>query len=466
MAAQPPQPHITILPSPGLGHVTPLLELANHLVTHHSFKVSFLLYPSDSSTASDQLCRPATLPSDLHIIDLPPPDFSNIAVDDNDFVSHPPIPPVCTLIIDHPVTVLVVDMFFIDAIDVANELSIPTYLFFTSSTNLLAFSFYFPTLDQELNGDFSDLQMINIPGCKGMPVTDMFDILFDRRVLPMITRFAEVAGILVNTWEELEPITLHAMRENPFFVQRPPATATPPVYTVGPVIKMNEPVTETTHRCLTWLDKQPQNSVVYVSFGSGGTLSSEQIIELAWGLELSKQRFIWVVRRPIDSNASATYFGGDGENNPVEYLPEGFLGRTKEVGLVVPSWGPQVAVLSHLSTGGFLSHCGWNSVLESIPNGVPMIAWPLYAEQGMNSWFLVEDIGVAVRAVGAEQRSVMRREEVARVVRMVVEGEEGKVTRCRTIELQQSAKRALDCGGSSSLSLSQVAQSWKTQPKN
>ncbi|CAK9178550.1 unnamed protein product [Ilex paraguariensis] len=140
------------------------------------------------------------------------------------------------------------------------------------------------------------------------------------------------------------------------------------------------------------------------------------------GLELSNQRFIWIVRRPIDSNACGSYFGGDRENNPVEYLPEGFLERTKEVGLVVPSWGPQVAVLSHLSTSGFLTHCGWNSVLESISHGVPMIAWPLYTEQGMNAWFLEEEIGVAVKPIRVEQRSLVRREEIARVVRLVMEG--------------------------------------------
>jgi hydroquinone glucosyltransferase len=170
-----------------------------------------------------------------------------------------------------------------------------------------------------------------------------------------------------------------------------------------------------------------------------------------------------VARKPSDASASATFFnvGGDFKvNDPKAYLPKGFLQRTKEVGLVVPTWAPQVAVLRHPSTGAFVSHCGWNSTLESMTHGVPMITWPLYTEQRMNATMLAEEVGVAVKP--AFKKGVVDREEIERVVRLVIEGEEGKVLRRRARELKDSAVKAVEFGGSSYESLSQVVKQWKT----
>jgi hydroquinone glucosyltransferase len=133
-----------------------------------------------------------------------------------------------------------------------------------------------------------------------------------------------------------------------------------------------------------------------VSFGSGGTLSQEQIVELALGLELSNHKFLWVVRAPSNS-ANAAYLSAQNDVDPLQFLPSGFLERTKEKGLVIPSWAPQIQILSHNSVGGFLTHCGWNSILESVVHGVPLITWPLFAEQKMNAVMLSEGIEVGLR---------------------------------------------------------------------
>jgi hydroquinone glucosyltransferase len=126
-------------------------------------------------------------------------------------------------------------------------------------------------------------------------------------------------------------------------------------------------------------------SVLYVYFGSGGTLSTEQTTELAAGLEASEQKFLWVVHFPSDKDRSAGYFGTSsaehGNDDPLSYLPEGFVERTSGTGLAVPLWAPQVEILNQPAVGGFLSHCGWNSTLESAAAGVPMVAWPLFADQ-------------------------------------------------------------------------------------
>ncbi|XP_035830836.1 anthocyanidin 3-O-glucosyltransferase 5-like [Helianthus annuus] len=179
-------------------------------------------------------------------------------------------------------------------------------------------------------------------------------------------------GMLINTWEDLEPQTLNALRTNEILRS---VVKYKPVYTVGPVNKRYEP-DGLKGEVVEWLVKQPDRSVIYVSFGSEGTISAEQINEFGMG---------WIIFKPGQSDATR------------DYLPEGFLTRTQKVGLVVSSWAPQVEILNHTSVAGFLTHCGWNSTLESVTNGVPMIAWPLYAEQKMNAAMLTEELKVAVR---------------------------------------------------------------------
>lgn len=126
------------------------------------------------------------------------------------------------------------------------------------------------------------------------------------------------------------------------------------------------------NQCLAWLNRQPESSVVYVSFGSVAVLSLPQIHELALGLEESGERFLLVLRPPPNP-----------ENLPL--LPEGFEERTKGRGFVRFGWAPQLYVLSHRALAGFMTHCGWNSTLEAICRGVPMLTWPIQAEQAMNS---------------------------------------------------------------------------------
>ncbi|CAL9118547.1 unnamed protein product [Musa acuminata var. zebrina] len=181
------------------------------------------------------------------------------------------------------------------------------------------------------------------------------------------------------------------------------------------------------------------------------------------GLEASQQRFLWVANRPHEHDASATFFGAKSDDDdPGSFLPEGFLERTKALGLVVPRWAPQVAVLGHAATGGFVTHCGWNSTLEGLVHGVPLIAWPLYAEQKMNAVLLAEDAKVALR-VEADEDGLARREEIARANGCLMEGEEGKRLQRRARELRDAAARAMEGGGNSCMAMLDVAEKWKRQ---
>ncbi|KAH7849836.1 hypothetical protein Vadar_023637 [Vaccinium darrowii] len=458
-----------------MGHIIPLFELAKRLVTHHHFHVSFLVITTADPlpAAKTNLLCSSTVPSGLHIIYLPPVDVSNLVAD-----IPPGLTPLCIMVqhslklslrsvllrLTRPVA-LVIDLFGTDAFEVCDELSIPVYSFFTNSASFLAFSLYLPTLDRETEGEIVDIPgPVQVPGCRPIHTHDLLEQVQDRKsdeykwFFLHMSRLPKAAGILTNSWKDLEPVPLLALKENPFFLNIP----TPPVHPIGPLIEEDEPITESGKEILSWLDKQKPDSVLFVALGSGGTLSSKQLSELAFGLELSQQHFILVTRKPNDASAMGAFYSAGGkEDDPETYLPEGFAKRTEGVGLVVPSWAPQVAVLRHASTGGFFSHCGWNSTLESVVQGVPMITWPLYAEQKMNAAQLVEEVGVAVRPVVELGKEVVGREEIERVVRLVMEGKEGKFIRQRAKELRDSARIALELGGSSFDSLTHVAKAWK-----
>ena len=126
----------------------------------------------------------------------------------------------------------------------------------------------------------------------------------------------------------------------------------------------------------------------------------------------------------------------------------------------VPSWAPQVQILSHSSVGGFLTHCGWNSTLESVLHGVPLITWPLYAEQRMNAVVLCEDLKVGLRPRVGEN-GLVERKEIADVVKRLMEGREGGEMRKRMKKLEVAAVNALKEDGSSTKTLSELALMWK-----
>ncbi|KAL3360460.1 hypothetical protein AABB24_013734, partial [Solanum stoloniferum] len=185
------------------------------------------------------------------------------------------------------------------------------------------------------------------------------------------------------------------------------------------------------NECLNWLNHQPINSVVYVSFGSITKLEAEQMEELAWGLKNSNNNFLWVVRSTEESK-----------------LPKNFLEElTIEKGLVV-SWCPQLQVLEHESIGCFLTHCGWNSTLEAISLGVPMVAMPQWTDQPTNAKFVKDVWEIGVRAK-QDEKGIVRREVIEECIKLVMEEEKGKLIRENANKWKEMARNAVDEGGSS-----------------
>ncbi|KAI5656423.1 hypothetical protein M9H77_25216 [Catharanthus roseus] len=178
---------------------------------------------------------------------------------------------------------------------------------------------------------------------------------------------------------------------------------------------------------IQWLDKKSHRSSVFVSFGSEYFLNMQEIEEIAIGLELSNVNFIWVLRFP------------KGEDTKIEeVLPEGFLDRVKTKGRIVHGWAPQARILGHPSIGGFVSHCGWNSVMESIQIGVPIIAMPMNLDQPFNARLVVE-IGVGIE-VGRDENGKLKRERIGEVIKEVAIGKKGEKLRKTAKDLGQKLR--------------------------
>ncbi|KAI3921632.1 hypothetical protein MKW92_018831 [Papaver armeniacum] len=214
------------------------------------------------------------------------------------------------------------------------------------------------------------------------------------------------------------------------------------------------------HSILDWLDSKQQNSVIYVSFGSMSKLSSAQLTEIATGLEDSRCSFIWVVRKITA-----------GEEN---FLPEGFEERIQGKGLIIREWAPQVLILDHPAVGGFMTHCGWNSILEGISAGVPMVTWPMFAEQFYNEIFVTEVLKIGSK-VGAEEWNdwvqttdvSVKMEKISKALTQLMtdDGDENKEMRRRVAELSEKAKSAVREDGSSYVQFTALIEELKLYNK-
>jgi hypothetical protein len=359
-----------------------------------------------------------------------------------------------------PAAALVVDIFCTPALDVSRELAVPAYVYFTSSATLLALLLRSPTLHEEVEVEFEEMEgAVDVPGLPPVPPSFLPRTMLDRKI-PTYTwfvytgrRFMEADGIIVNTAAELEPGVLAAIAGG----RCTRGLHTPTVYPIGPAISISQPTTEQGHECVRWLDSQPPASVLFLCFGSKGSLSTSQVLEIANGLERSGHRFLWVLRGlPGDTSHGVR---DPTDANLAEVLPEGFLEKTKELGLVWPKRAPQKEILAHASIGGFVTHCGWNSILESLWFGVPMLPWQLDADQHLNAFALAHDMGVAVPLEADRKRdNYVEAPELERAVRSLMGGgEEGRKAKEKAMEMKLVCRNAVEQSGSSYASLERLS---------
>ncbi|KAL3530814.1 hypothetical protein ACH5RR_010136 [Cinchona calisaya] len=258
---------------------------------------------------------------------------------------------------------------------------------------------------------------------------------------PVLEFFANVSNlgssvaIIWNTNQELDHIALSQLQrhyEVPFFP-------------IGPFNKMAPPSStsflEEERNCMEWLDKQDPNSVLYISLGSLASIEKKELEETAWGLANSGQPFLWVIR-PSSVNGSEW----------IEQLPKGFQEAVGERGCIV-KWSPQKEVLAHSAVGGFLTHCGWNSTLESLCEAVPMICRPCFADQLTNARYLTH-----VWNVGLELENVTDRVAIEKTIKKLMVDNEGNEMRKRVLEMKQKLETSIQKGGSSYRSLNELTE--------
>ncbi|KFK36551.1 hypothetical protein AALP_AA4G138400 [Arabis alpina] len=272
-------------------------------------------------------------------------------------------------------------------------------------------------------------------------------------------------GVIVNTFEELEPAYVRDYKK----------VKAGKVWSIGPVSLCNKVGADKAERgnkaaidqdeCTKWLDTKEEGSVLYVCLGSICNLPLSQLKELGLGLEESQRPFIWVIR------------GWEKYNELVEWISEsGYKARIKERGLLIRGWSPQMLILSHPAVGGFLTHCGWNSTLEGITSGVPLITWPLFGDQFCNEKLAVQVLKVGVRAGveklmrwGEEEEIgvLVDKEGVKKLVEELMgESDDAKERRRRAKELGELAHKAVEEGGTSHSNITILLEDIMQQAQN
>ncbi|XP_058087002.1 7-deoxyloganetin glucosyltransferase-like [Magnolia sinica] len=456
------KPHAVCIPYPSQGHVNPLLKLAK-ILHSRGFYITFVntefnhnrLLRSRGSHSLDGLddFRFETIPDGL------PPSDCNATQDipalcnsttKNCLVPFRHLVTKLNKAADMPkVSCIVSDGIMSFALPVAEELGIPNVSFWTPSAcgfmgylhyrNLIERGFI-PLKDESyLTNGYLDTPIDWVPGMKGIRLrdfpsfirtTDPNDIMLNFKI-NQAGRATKASAVILNTFDDMERDVLDAIK-----------AMIPNIYTIGPLSILCNQLPESPlmsigsnlwkedKGCLDWLDTKEARSVVFVNFGSITVMTDHQLKEFAWGLANSNHQFLWIIRPDLVKGESAM-------------LPQEFLDGTKERGLLA-NWCPQEQVLAHPSMGGFLTHCGWNSTLESVYNGVPVICWPFFAEQQTNCRYACIHWGI-----GMEIDNEVKREEVEGLVREMMEGEKGKEMKKNAMKLKECAENAVKQGGSS-----------------
>ncbi|KAL8166982.1 hypothetical protein V2J09_008481 [Rumex salicifolius] len=442
----PPPPHIIIISTSRHGPHHPVIEFAKHLFYQFTFIVAI-------TTTSAQTSFISSLPAGIYVVFLPAADFSDTPSGSR--ISPSPALPYPALYLTYAISsltsssvvALVANFFSTRAFDdVAVEFELCRYMFFPSTTLCLSLLLYLDELDTTTSCEYANLvEPVNIPGCVSVHDKDLLNADLDRKndaykwVLHHVKRYNLVEGIIINTFEALEKgaITMLSLHEpgNPL------------------ICPTSSVESRDWSEISEWLDEQPRGFVLFSCFGTYWSHLSEQQTKLALGLEKSEHTFLWVIKSPKDSVS---------QHDPLWSLSKGFLERAKRKGLVVQKWAPQIEILSHGSTGRFLSHCGWNSTLESVVYVVSLITWLLYAEQKMNVVVLAEELEVGLRPM-ARPDGVVGRDKIARVGRELMDGKEGRQIRTQMKELKDEANAALSKDGSSTHALEEIAQIWNSK---
>ncbi|KAK9707073.1 hypothetical protein RND81_07G170800 [Saponaria officinalis] len=471
MTAEPRQLRVVFLPFMASGHTIPMLDIVRLFAARDCIKSTVITTPVNAPNISSSLencVTGATSTIDVHIIPFPareaglPEGIENLdQVTSQDmyskfiFSAQLLRDPVERFLEDIRPDCLIADFFFPFATDIAAKLGIPRLDFHGTG--------FFPKCAMGILRQYepqktvlSDDEPFILPKLPHQVKLTKSQV--ERRGIDNsgITQFIGVAmeagmrcyGEIFNSFYDLEPDYVDYYRN----------VLKKKCWHIGPVSLSNRRMDEkffrgknsalNEHECLEWLDSKEPESVIYICFGSTTKFSGPQLKEIALALESSGQQFIWVLQK---------------DKGDEEWLRDGFEERMHNKGLIVRGWAPQVVILGHKAVGGFVTHCGWNSTLEGISAGLPMVTWPVFAEQFLNEKLITDILKIGVQ-VGSKQWNVMsegtflKSGEIGAALKRVMKGSDALEMRNRAKKLKDFAREAVDEGGSSYCNLSSLIQ--------
>ncbi|XP_058109373.1 UDP-glycosyltransferase 76B1-like [Magnolia sinica] len=437
-------PHLVLIPLPLQGHLNPMLQLAT-LLHSKGFLITIVHTQFNSPNPSNHPnFNFEPIPDGLSDDRAAAMDIIMLVAALNVAYKAPSEELLRRLVLENPygpIKCIISDAMMHFTQDVASILNIPRVVIRTSSAISFAAFTAFPLLkqkgclsvqDHQLKAPVPELPPLrfkDLPS-NGLATCDP-DTLY-HLVTHMVDGVRAASAVIWNAFDYLERTTLTKIQQD-FPI---------PNFPVGPLHKhassSSSSLLPQDHSCIAWLNKQAHGSVLYVSFGSLVAMEESALVETAWGLANSDQPFLWVVR-------PGSVHGSDW----VE-LPEGFKEKTKGRGLIV-KWAPQQEVLAHPAVGGFWTHSGWNSTLESICEGVPMLCSPWFGDQRVNARYVDH-----VWRVGMELENGFERREIEQAIKTVMVRNDGQEMRARIKDLKENADRCLRKGGSSYESLNSL----------
>ncbi|XVF32010.1 hypothetical protein REPUB_Repub17cG0044500 [Reevesia pubescens] len=403
--------HVLLFPFPAQGHTNPILHFANRLVSK-GVKASLVttVFLSKSSMFSDP-----TGSIDLQIISdgFDEGGYDQASSGDvytQTFWSVGPknLASLIKKLVDtaHPIHALVYDGTIPWALDVAKQYGIPLAVFFTQSCDVN--NIYYHVNRGLLQLPFPGPTFSNVDRADWVIFKIFYEL--EKEAVDWMSKFWKVMTVGPTIPSMYLDKTLENEKDH------------------GMIFNLFKP---NTSAYMSWLNGKPKGSVIYVSFGSLASAGDEQMAELVWALKGSNCYFLWVVRETEEAK-----------------LPNKFRKETSEKGLVV-SWCPQLEVLSHESIGCFLTHCGFNSVLEALSLGVLMLTMPQWTDQTTNAKYVEDVLGIGIRA-RLDERGIVRKEIIEQCIKeLLMEGEKCKEIKKNTIKWKNLAKKAVHEGGSS-----------------
>uniref|UniRef100_A0A0D9WPE5 UDP-glycosyltransferase CGT n=1 Tax=Leersia perrieri TaxID=77586 RepID=A0A0D9WPE5_9ORYZ len=383
------RPHVVFVPSAGMGHLLPFIRFITALSSHDAVDISVVtVLPTVSAAEADHLAALFNKFPGIRRVDFQLLPFDAAA----EFPGADPfilrwealrrsMHLIGTAIagLTPRATAVVSDVTLVSHVNpIAKDLGIQCHVLFVSSATMMSLLSYFPIYLDEKKNPHAGVGDVDVPGVCLMkrswlpqPLLDL-EKLFTKQFIENGREIVKTDGVLINTFDALEPVALGALRDGKV------VAGFPTVFAVGPYSSLAATASETVATTaeadddgsppMAWLRQQPARSVVYVAFGNRSAVSHEQLREIAAGLETSGCRFLWILK--------TTVVDRDDHAGVRDVLGEGFMERVEGRGFVTKDWVDQEAVLRHPAVGMFLSHSGWNSVTEAAAAGVPLLAWP------------------------------------------------------------------------------------------